>query len=102
MKRASIVVAIISLLILADGIYQQVSNYEPEEHNQVFSSSLKVSDGTTLIFSAVVLLLIAAAMWWYARREERRRSAQRSVDARPTDGASGAGRTDRAPTPTGR
>jgi len=101
MKRLSIVLWVISLLILGDGIYQVASNYKPESENQVWSSSIELSDGETLIISAVVLALIAAGMWWYARREEGRRSAQRSVHARSTDGASSAGPTDRAPTARG-
>lgn len=80
MKRAAIVFWVISLLILADGIYQVTSNYEPESENQVWSSSVKPSDGATMIISAVVLALIAAGMWWYTRRrEERRRSAQQGA-----------------------
>ena len=78
MKRASIVFAVVSLLVLADGIYQQVSNYEPEAENKVWGSSVTISDGTTLIISAAVLALIALGMWLYARREERRSSTQRA------------------------
>jgi hypothetical protein len=81
-KRISIVVGVIALLILGDGVYQSFNHYHPQDQNQVWNSSVIISDGTTMIISGLLLLVIAGAMWWWARREQHRRDGPRTQAAR--------------------
>ena len=82
MRRISLVVGVIALLVLADGIYQSLNKYHPQDQNQVWNSSVIISDGTAMIISGLLLIVIAAAMWWWARREQHRRGGPRTHAAR--------------------
>jgi hypothetical protein len=73
-KRIGLVLGFCATAVLADGIYQSLSNYRPQDQNQIWNSSLTISDGATMIISGVVLALLAALTWWFGHREDRRRS----------------------------
>lgn len=78
MRRVAIVFGVVALLVLADGIYQNASNYDAGNQNQIFSTHLNVPDGTTMIISGLVLGVVAGLMWWQGAREARRSRGLRS------------------------
>ena len=60
MRRVAIVSAVLGLLIVADGIFQQVTNYKQGETQNVLNlSNVTLTDGWTLIISGAVVLVVA-------------------------------------------
>jgi uncharacterized membrane protein YedE/YeeE len=69
MRRAALVSAILTILLLADGLYQVVSDYQPGDQNAFTGNpSLILSDGQVVLISAGFLLLVTVVMWAGARR----------------------------------
>jgi hypothetical protein len=60
MRRIGIVSLILGLLIVADGIYQQVVQYnDGETQNLLNLKSVTLTDGVTLIISGAEVLIVA-------------------------------------------
>ena len=60
MRRIAIISLVLGLLIVADGIYQQVTRYNSGETQSVLNlSNVTLTDGWTLIISGAVVLLVA-------------------------------------------
>jgi hypothetical protein len=60
MRRVAIVSAVLGLLIVADGIYQQVSAYNGGETQSVLNlSHVTLTDGWTLIISGAAVLVVS-------------------------------------------
>jgi hypothetical protein len=69
MRRLAIVSGILGLLIVADGIYQQVTNYNGGETQNILNlSNVTVSDGLTLIISGAVVLVVSLVAFVLAGR----------------------------------
>ena len=85
-KRAAIVLAVVSLLLFADGAYLQVTNNQVGGDTGVLfgNPNLALSAGTVVLISAALLLVAAVIMWVVAvRRDHRSRrtaGAQRSSE----------------------
>jgi hypothetical protein len=60
MRRIALVSAVLGLLIVADGIFQQVTKYKQGETQNVLNlSNVTLTDGWTLIISGAVVLVVA-------------------------------------------
>jgi hypothetical protein len=82
MRRIAIVAAILGVLIVADGIFQQVTSYNSGETQTVLQTSLTLTDGWTLIISGAGVLVVAViAFVLSGRTNNQTQSAQ--VPAKP-------------------
>jgi hypothetical protein len=69
MKRAALVCAVVTVLLLADGIYMEVSHYQPGDQDPLFGNPRFImSDGTTVLIAAGMLAVVTAVMWLAAIR----------------------------------
>ena len=69
MKRAALVCAVVTVLLFADGIYMEVSNYQPGDQDPLFGNPhFIMSDGTTVLIAAGMLAVVTAVMWLAAIR----------------------------------
>jgi hypothetical protein len=72
-KRAALVFAVAAVLLLADGLYQDVTHYQPGDHNPIFGNPrITVSDGTTVLIAAGLLIAVSIGMWVLAGRGRQR------------------------------
>jgi hypothetical protein len=61
MRRIAIVSLILGLLIVGDGIFQQIVKYNSGETQNVLNlSNVTLTDGMTLIISGAIVLVVAA------------------------------------------
>jgi hypothetical protein len=58
-RRIALVSAILGVLIVGDGIYQQVTQYNGGEMQQLLQTNVMLTDGMTLIISGAVVLVVA-------------------------------------------
>ena len=95
MKRIAIVFGIVSLLLLADGIYLLAT------HNQVGGDTgtlfgnphYFLSAGTIVLISALLVLVASVIMWLVGvRREDKERQSAEDPPTRESSSASAAGR----------
>ena len=76
MRRIAIVSAVLGLLIVADGIFQQVTKYKQGETQNVLNlSNVTLSDGWTLIISGAVVLVVAVIAFALSARSAQSTSA---------------------------
>jgi hypothetical protein len=69
MKRITLVCAIISALLLVDGLVMELINYHPGDQNTFFGNgNLILSDGDVTLISAGFFILTTALIWFLARR----------------------------------
>jgi hypothetical protein len=59
MRRIATIAAILGVLIVADGIFQQVTSYNSGETQTLLQTNLTLTDGWTLIISGAVVLVVA-------------------------------------------
>ena len=58
MKRLTLACAVISVLLLIDGLYMMLANYHPDDQNTFFGNqNLVLSDGEVTLISAGFLIL---------------------------------------------
>jgi hypothetical protein len=70
MRRIALVSAILGALIVADGIYQQLTAYNGGETQSVLNlSNVTLTDGWTLIISGMVVLVVALIAFLLGARE---------------------------------
>ena len=86
MKRAAWIFTVLSVLLLADGLWMQLSHYQPGDQNTFTGNpSLILSDGQVVLISAGFLIVATAVMWVLLlrrealARQERARSGSRSA-----------------------
>ena len=79
MRRVAIVSAILGVLIVADGIYQQVANYKGGETQQLLQTNVTLTDGVTLIISGAIVLVVSIVAFALSGR-----SAQSSAQSKST------------------
>jgi hypothetical protein len=68
MRRIAIVSAILGVLIVADGIFQQVTSYNGGETQQLMQTNVSLSDGLTLIISGAIVLVVSIVAFALAGR----------------------------------
>jgi len=89
-RRAALVSAILTVLLLADGLYQVLSGYQPGDQNAFTGNpNLILSDGQVVLISAGFLFLVTVVMWALARRAGGRAGGARhpgAPAARPREG----------------
>jgi hypothetical protein len=85
MKRGAVVFAIVSLLLLADGSYLQLTNNQVGGDTGVLfgNPNFALSAGTVVLISGGILLIGAAIMWLVAVRRERHLLAGRGQVSQP-------------------
>jgi hypothetical protein len=60
MRRVAIISAILGLLIVADGLYQQITQYNGGETQDLLHlGKVMLSDGVTLLISGGIVLVVA-------------------------------------------
>jgi len=86
MKRATYIFAVLSLLIIADGIYLEVSNNQQGcgcngDSGTLFggSTSVNLSTGTEVLIGGGLLLIVAGILWLVAMRRDRGLAAANGV-----------------------
>lgn len=80
MKRIALIFAALAALLLADGLYMELSHYQPGDQDPLFGNPhFIMSDGTTTLIAAGMLAIVAAVMWLTAaRRGQRHQPAART------------------------
>lgn len=69
MRRATVVCAVLSVLLLADGLWMQLTHYQPGDQNTFTGNpNLILSDGQVVLISAGLLAVVTVAMWLAASR----------------------------------
>jgi hypothetical protein len=85
MRRLAIVSGILGLLIVADGIYDQLTNYKGGETQNVLNlSNVTLTDGWTLIISGAVVLVVSIIAFLLAARASQGAQAPGKSDSRVT------------------
>jgi hypothetical protein len=78
MKRFALILAVVAVLVFADGLYMVLANYHPADANTFFGNQTwNLSDGEVTIISSGFLALAAVIMWLVAVRRDARSRAQR-------------------------
>jgi hypothetical protein len=69
MKRLTITCAVISVLLLINGIYMEAANYHPGDQNAFFgNANVILSDGQVVLISAGLFIIATVAIWVVDRR----------------------------------
>jgi len=64
MRRAALICGVLAVLLLADGIYMEVSRYHPGDQNTLTGNpNIILSDGQVVLISGGLLLLATLVMW---------------------------------------
>jgi len=70
MRRATLICGILAVLLLADGTYMEVSNYQPGDQNAFTGNpNIILSDGQVVLISGGLLLLATVVMWLVVARK---------------------------------
>jgi hypothetical protein len=83
MRRVAIISAILGVLIVADGIYQQVAKYNGGETQQLMQTNVTLTDGMTLIISGAIVLVVSIIAFALAGRSGQSSAESTKVDATP-------------------
>ena len=71
MKRAAVVFGVVAVLLLADGLWMQITHYQPGDQNPLFGNPhLILSDGTTVLVAGGLVAVAAVIMWIVAVRRD--------------------------------
>jgi hypothetical protein len=85
MRRVAIVSAVLGLLIVADGLFQQVTSYHSGETQNVLNlSNVTLTDGWTLIISGAVVLVVSVIAFLLSARAGQGAQAPGKPDSRAT------------------
>jgi hypothetical protein len=77
MKRLALTCAVISVLLLIDGLVLQLINYHPGDQNPFFgNANLILSDGEVVLISAGFFMLATALIWVLSRRRAASRAGR--------------------------
>jgi hypothetical protein len=69
MRRIAVISLILGLLIVGDGIFQQIVKYNSGETQNVLNlSNVTLTDGWTLIISGAIVLVVAAVSFLLSLR----------------------------------
>jgi hypothetical protein len=71
MKRAAWIFTVLSVLLLANGVWMELSHYHPGDQNTFTGNpNLILSDGQVVLISAGVLIVVTVVMWLLVFRRE--------------------------------
>jgi hypothetical protein len=82
MRRIATIAAFLGVLIVADGIYQQVSRYNGGETQNLLQTNVTLTDGLTLIISGAVVLVVAVAAFLLSGRSSQSAQAPAKPESR--------------------
>jgi len=69
MKRVTIIFAVVTVLLFADGLWMQLTHYHRGDQNNFFGNgNIILSDGQVILISAGFLFLATLVMWLVAVR----------------------------------
>ncbi|MGH3257082.1 MAG: hypothetical protein ACRDOU_17080 [Streptosporangiaceae bacterium] len=69
MKRLTLTCAVVSVLLLIDGVVLELINYHPGDQNPFFGNqNLILSDGDVVLISAGLFALATALIWFFGLR----------------------------------
>jgi hypothetical protein len=72
MKRLVLIFGILAVALLGDGLYMELSHYQPGDQNTLFGNPrLVITDGTTVLVAGGCLLLVTVLMWFLAVQKGR-------------------------------
>lgn len=78
MKRAALVFGVLAVLLLADGLYMELSNYQPGDQNAFTGNpNIILSDGATVLIAGGALAVVSALMWLVGARPHGRARGMR-------------------------
>ncbi len=64
MRRAALVVAVLAVLLLADGLYMELTSYQPGDQNTFTGNpNIILSDGATVLIAGGALAVVSVLMW---------------------------------------
>ncbi|MGH3274725.1 MAG: hypothetical protein ACRDNZ_10470 [Streptosporangiaceae bacterium] len=64
MRRVTIIFAVVTVLLFADGLWMEFTRYHPGDQNNFFGNgNIILSDGQVILISAGFLLLATLVMW---------------------------------------
>jgi hypothetical protein len=76
MKRVTIIFAVATVLLLADGLWMQLTHYHPDDQNSLFGNgNIILSDGQVILISGGFLFLATVVMWLVGARRAARAPA---------------------------
>ena len=82
MRRAAWILTVLSVLLLADGLWMTVSHYHPGDQNTFTgNSNLVLSDGQVGLILAGFLTVATAVMWVLVFRREALARQEQARDA---------------------
>jgi len=88
MKRAALVFGVVAVLLLADGLWMQITHYQPGDQNPLFGNPhFIMSDGTTVLVAGGLVAVAAAIMWLVAVRREARPADAQAAHRRSRSGS---------------
>ena len=71
MRRAAWILTVLSVLLLADGLWMTVSHYHPGDQNTFTGNqNLVLTDGQVVMISAGLLIVASVVMWLLVLRQE--------------------------------
>jgi len=63
MKRVTVIFAVATVLLLADGLWMQLTHYHPDDQNSLFGNgNIILSDGQVILISGGFLFLATVVM----------------------------------------
>jgi hypothetical protein len=68
MRRVAIVSLVLGLLIVADGVFQQIVKYNSGETQTILQTQATLTDGMTLIVSGAVVLVVSVIAFILSNR----------------------------------
>ena len=82
MRRVAWICTVLSVLLLADGLWMTVSHYHPGDQNTFTgNSNLVLSDGQVVLISGGLLLAATVVMWVLVLRREALARQEQARDA---------------------
>jgi hypothetical protein len=82
MRRAAWILTVLSVLLLADGLWMTVSHYQPGDQNTFTGNpNLILSDGQVVLISAGLLIVATVVMWVLVFRREALARQEQARDA---------------------
>ena len=82
MKRAAWIFTVLSVLLLADGLWMELSHYQPGDQNTFTGNpNLILSDGQVVLISGGFLLAATVVMWVLVLRREALARQEQARDA---------------------
>jgi len=76
LRRISIIGAVLTVLVAADGLFMVLANYKPDDTANNGFASFHPSDGGTVLIAAGLLLIVSALAFYLSMRSSAGASKQ--------------------------